>query len=210
MHRNWLGPLTVCALVALATVVARSDEPWRGKAPERWTLEDAEKVLQDSPWVRNFQLGQFAVRIRSAEPVRLALVRRRAALPDAHIRSVQPPDPGELHRSADSLSVPGRLLISIHPRGPDAVDALNRQSLRTFRPHAYLELTASGQRIRPIAYEAPWQNELKSAVFQFPRPSLEEAGERMTFVARFGLPKIVTLEADFDLADLMWQGHIEY
>ena len=88
--------------------------------------------------------------------------------------------------------------------------ALNRQSLRTFKEHAYIELEGSGRRIHPIDYQAPWQNNLRVALFHFPRPTPEEAGRRINFVARFGVPKVVTLKVDFDLDELQWNGHVEY
>ncbi len=220
MLRVWLKVLLFSVFAVATLAVARTQKPWETDSAEEWTLEEAEEVLRQSPWVNLERLFirpggrllpvRFAIRIRSAEPVRMALALRMAALPSPHVRSAASPDPEGLRRTADSLKVPGMLLISVQCEGFDALDALNRQSLRTFRNHAYLDLSGSGERLHLVGYEAPWQSKLKTAVFQFSRPAPEEAGERMTFVARFGAPNIVTLRADFHVDELRWKGQIEY
>lgn len=220
MHGIRLSLLILTLSAAAAGLFAISPEDLEAKPPEQWTLEEVEAFLSDSPWarIRNLMLAprgrvypvQFIVRVRSARPVLLALARRMAALPDERVRSAAPPDPSALRRTADSLTVSGQLLISVHCTDSAGLDGLNRQSIRTLRDHAYIDLAGSGRRIRPIAYEAPWKQSLHSAVFHFPRPTIEEAGNRITFVARFGAPNVVKLEADFDPAKLRWEGQIEY
>lgn len=210
--------LSLCAVAAMT--LARGDESWETTTPEQWTLEDAQQVLARSPWVKSRILvvklerwvrqASYEVRIRSAFPIRMALAQSIAAQPGPHLRSAKPPDPKAVREKADSLRVPNQLLISVRSPDPGANDALNRHSLRTFSHNAYIELEGSGRRIHPTGYEAPWQNDFGVAVFHFPRPSPEEAGRRITFVARFGVPGVVTLEVDFDLDELQWHGHAEY
>ena len=214
--RVLLFPLCVVAGMALA----HDNGSWKTKAPEKWTLEEAQQVLGESPWVKirtlwitplNRQhVARYEVRIRSAFPIRMALAHSIASQPARHVRSARPPDPKALLRKADSFRVPNQLLISVRCPNPAATDTLNRQSLRTFGENAYIELEASGRKVHPIGYDAPWQNDLRVALFHFPRPTPEEIGGRITFVARFGVPNVVTLKVDFDLNDLRWHGHIEY
>ncbi len=212
-------PLLVMVAVP-AVVLARSDKVWEVKPPARWTLEDAQQVLAHSPWVKSGAIpiapggrqywARCEVRIRSARPIRMALAHSIASQPGPHLRSAKPADPQTLQRTVDSLGVPNQLLISVRCGDPGAKEALNRQSLRTFRQHAYIELEATERRIHPVGYEAPWQSDLGVALFHFPRPSPENAGKRITFVARFGAPNVVTLTVDFDLQDLQWHGRAEY
>jgi hypothetical protein len=208
-----LGPLAAMAL-------AGDNETWKTKAPAKWTLEDAQQVLARSPWVQSRALlvtfgggsvpERYEVRIRSALPIRMALAHSILEQPGLHLRSAKPPDHKALREKADSLGVPNQLLISVRCQDPRMNDALDRQSLRTFKKHAFIELEGNGQRVYPIGYDAPWQNDLGVAVFHFPRPSPEEVGRRITFVARFGVPGVVTLKVDFDVKDLQWHGHEEY
>lgn len=82
---------TIFILTCLVTsVVAQSD--WRQTPYQQWTLVEVEKLLSDSPWAQTrarelvrivqspgttFDSGSLTVRLRSALPVRQALVRLR-------------------------------------------------------------------------------------------------------------------------------------
>ena len=40
-------------VVMIFAGAVRADEPWKGKAHTNWTLEDVQRILSDSPWVKN-------------------------------------------------------------------------------------------------------------------------------------------------------------
>lgn len=78
------------SLSAAAAVAARAQkDAWQGKPYQQWTKEEAQRVLTDSPWARSVaETGQmvggvmsgdkfYTVRLRSALPVRHALLRLR-------------------------------------------------------------------------------------------------------------------------------------
>jgi hypothetical protein len=48
------------AMVSVAGVAARANDPWKDKAPEDWDEKDVQKILTDSPWSRPFQIGSAA------------------------------------------------------------------------------------------------------------------------------------------------------
>jgi hypothetical protein len=78
-------------LICLVTCVAAQSD-WRQTPYQQWTLGEVEKLLSDSPWAltrarerindpapsrSTFDAGSMTVRLRSALPVRQALVRLR-------------------------------------------------------------------------------------------------------------------------------------
>ena len=123
MKRVRLGILLLSLGALAAMTLARVNESWETKAPEQWTLEEAQQVLARSPWVKRrtllitFEGGatpeRYEVRIRSALPIRMALAQSIVAQPGPHLRSAKPPDPKTLREKAASLGVPNQLLISV-------------------------------------------------------------------------------------------------
>jgi hypothetical protein len=50
--------LTICfAMLAVIGVAARANDPWKDKDPQDWDEKDVQKILTDSPWSRQFQIG---------------------------------------------------------------------------------------------------------------------------------------------------------
>jgi hypothetical protein len=85
------------ALILTAVFAAPKAEFWESKAFDEWSLKECQKLLQDSPWAKNYQLtsaqsigglsggdatdGQppyvtYQVQLRSAHPIRQAMIRQ--------------------------------------------------------------------------------------------------------------------------------------
>jgi hypothetical protein len=45
------------AMFVAIAVVARANDPWKDKDPQDWDEKDVQKILTDSPWSRQFQIG---------------------------------------------------------------------------------------------------------------------------------------------------------
>jgi hypothetical protein len=45
------------AMVTVMSVTARPNDPWKDKDPQDWDEKDVQKILTDSPWSRQFQIG---------------------------------------------------------------------------------------------------------------------------------------------------------
>ncbi len=45
------------AMLSVIGVTARGNDPWKDKDPQDWDEKDVQKILTDSPWSRQFQIG---------------------------------------------------------------------------------------------------------------------------------------------------------
>jgi len=79
----WLGPLLVGGVLFFSLSVSGQ---WDKKPYSEWTTEDVQKILSESPWSQTHDLGfvnstthagSVSVRLRSALPLRQALLRLR-------------------------------------------------------------------------------------------------------------------------------------
>lgn len=57
-----------CLLMVLAAAGLTAEETWRGKPPAEWTQQEAEQLLNDSPWARRVEVYQVSGRILGSLP----------------------------------------------------------------------------------------------------------------------------------------------
>ncbi|HUK29739.1 MAG TPA: hypothetical protein VLV89_01420, partial [Candidatus Acidoferrum sp.] len=67
---------TVTAAAKLQTKDAPKDPPWVAKDWTQWTEDDCKAVLEHSPWGRDLPAHEFGEQLRSALPIRQALLRK--------------------------------------------------------------------------------------------------------------------------------------
>jgi hypothetical protein len=44
-------------MISIVAVAAAANDPWKDKDPQDWDEKDVQKILTDSPWARQFQIG---------------------------------------------------------------------------------------------------------------------------------------------------------
>lgn len=205
--KRTLGLAIFLAVICLA-LTASGQQSWEKKNYKQWSLADIVRILDDSPWAQtqiervsiNYGLPSNSytaiIRLRSALPIRQALVRRRQltvnydklsatdqARFDAEVKEfLECTDCAKYHlvtlvspittTSQDSVSV-------------DVVDKLKGLSLAELKPHVYLT-NDRGER-RHLAGFIPAKGEGSEAMFVFPRfdeqgkPFLTPENKRFSF-----------------------------
>jgi hypothetical protein len=190
-----------CILLALLCLAlpASGQQSWEKKEYRQWSKADVARILDDSPWAQTqYESPKYiaTIRLRSALPIRQALVRIRQL-------TVNYDKLGEADRARfdsevkEFLECPScaryYLVTLVSPittfadgrSGLDAVGALKGSPLEALKPHVYLT-NDRGER-RYLAGFIPAKGEGAEAVFVFPRlddrgrPFLTPENKRFSF-----------------------------
>ena len=191
MERDKRTTGLVIFLAALCLALpAHGQKSWEKKTYRQWSMTEVMQVLVDSPWTQT-QAGHVSInyglpdnyytatiRLRSALPIRQALVRRRQlavnydklsaadkARFDAEVKEFL-----ECSDCAKYYLVTLASPITVPPAGnvsADIVGTLKGLSLETLKPHVYLT-NDKGER-RHLAGFIPAKGEGAEAMFVFPR-----------------------------------------
>ncbi len=185
--------------IALAIVflisAGQAQEFWQKKEPQQWSENECKKLLEDSPWAKKYDLAAtsftplgtpqedyrrdavqsagYTVQIRSAEPVRQALIQR------AKIRSKYGQMRSEQKQAVDKSAAeflaqtfPDTIVIGVvYYANSEAYDRTmanywQRQTLDTLKNST--ALIVGRQRIQPIEFSAA-PGKLREFEITFPR-----------------------------------------
>lgn len=207
LGRSW--PFLIMICLGITTLPLFSEELWERETSAKWTLEDTQKILWQSPWVkrkpyffynapRSRMEVEFFVRIQSAEPVRLALAKFAQFQPERNIRVVGPVDPDETRRRAEEMRFPEELVVAVVGFPPSFHYDLNRYSLRLLQPYTSVQI-GKGEEIPLKAFIAPGDSQYGEALYRFPRPTLSARSSTLRFRTALWIPHRVDLEVKFDI-----------
>ena len=203
LMQNLSRHLVCCLLVILwPALTASAQNAWEGKPFGQWSRADVERLLSDSPWAQT-QVGQgtdvaapywATIRLRSALPIRQALVRRRQLLAgydkfgdadrarfDAETREfLECPDCARHYIVTLGSPTPVNLA-----NGVDIVYALKDASLDELKARVYLS-NETGER-RELVHFIPPRRAGAEAMFVFRKyddkgkPLLTRTNKSLTF-----------------------------
>ena len=224
------------ALLAVAAASAQSD--WRDKPPAQWTKEEAEQILIDSPWAQTLAPGGGAiglggtravstpdkaltVRLRSALPVRLAMMRLRQ-LSEKYDRMSESKRAEFDEKNGPLLECPAcadhYVVALLPPPGGRLTLPRALLSASPAKIKLYVQLlNESGER-RDAVHYAPPKSPTGEAVFFFPR--FDEQGrpllkpESRKLVVTVG-PEILEGETrlnrfEFEVPKMLVGGRVEF
>jgi len=231
---------TAAALAALlATAAAASAQGgWRDKPPAQWTKEEAEQILIDSPWAQTVAPGGGAiglggtralstpdkaitVRLRSALPVRLAMMRLRQ-LHEKYDRMSEPKRAEFDEKNGPLLECPAcadnYVVALLPPPGGRLTLPRALLSASPAKVKLYVQLLNDRGERREALHYAPPKSPTGEAVFFFAR--LGEGGrpllttESRKLVVTVG-PEILEGETrlnrfEFDVAQMLVGGRVEF
>ena len=225
-----LGMLAL--VLAVSAMAGQKIKPWT-----EWNKKDAEKILNDSAWgqtqtdtdtsemtwstasrpidgrgaMNQATSVTFFIRFLSAKPIRQAMA-RLAELDPGHNT------PQQIQSARDFIDqkFDQTVIVSVNYESKDgrflgpAFQALNSAITNTLRNNTYLDLKG-GKRIFLQEYRPPTQG---TAMFIFPRidndkPILDPKSGDIRFWAEFP-NRALTLNMRFKVADLMYNGVLEY
>lgn len=193
--------------------------PWVSKKPGEWTLEDAEAVLWQSPWVKfkthrffdgrgRVREAKFYVRILTALPIRLALAEAYSMQPEDHVYRVERIPAEQIARIANQIEFPGEIVFSLIAFPPSLHRRLNEQNPEAIRENVYLQIGET--RIELNQYVPPERTTFGEAWFRFPRPDLSAHSDKIRFQAALKVPWDIKLGLSFSPEDLVFQGEPSY
>jgi len=196
------------------------EKPWVGKEPAIWTLQDAERVLWNSPWAKatsyrffgskgDIWKFTFYVRLQSAQPVRLALARAfQMQQADQYvIRADLSEEP--IEELAERIRIPDEMVFSLIAFPPFIHDRLNGLSVEELQKKTYLQVGRSGK-IRLKAFVPPEKTTFGEAWFRFPRPEIDPVAQKIRFVTSLEVPRQIAIKADFDVSKLEFGRRLAY
>jgi hypothetical protein len=198
-----LSLVSLVLMVLFAVSIVLGQDLWRSKSYLKWTKEDIIKIISDSPWaqVREVEadttntggLPNVTIRLRSARPIREALVRLRQI--EEHYDQMDEKMQSELdQRVIGTLRCPAcdeNYVVTISPPISDrkltnGVYGLKNATLELLKGKVYL-INDRGEKRELVFFVAP-KHDLDEAVFFFPRrdregrPLLSEENSKFTFV----------------------------
>jgi hypothetical protein len=204
MINRALRCLSLVLAVSIPNSIILGQEFWRNKSYRNWTKEDIIRLISDSPWaqVREVEadttntggsLPNVTVRLRSARPIREALVRLRQI--EERYDEMDNQQRSEFdQRLSGTLKCPAcdeNYVVSVSPpisnrRLPNGVFGLKNATLKLLKGKVYL-INDKGEKRELVFFLAP-KHDLDEAVFFFPRRDgrgnlfLTEDNSRFTFV----------------------------
>lgn len=230
--------LTVCLLLVSSPTAAQ--DIWAQKPFQQWTKDDIIKIAGDSPWahvkevsppigerIPTAYLPAVTVRLRSALPIRQALVRLKQL--EAKYDKL-----GEKERAEFDLKTRGLLecpacadnyVISLGPpiskrQLKNGISSLKNAVLSQLEKRVYL-INDRGERRELIHFVAPKHDE-DEAMFFFPRldangkPLLSPDSQRLVFVfeakdlrSGYGLDPIPE-RFEFNVTKMILNGRVEF
>ncbi|HJU54315.1 MAG TPA: hypothetical protein VJ715_07085 [Pyrinomonadaceae bacterium] len=182
--------LAIFLAVICLVLPASGQQSWEKKNYKQWSMADVVRILDDSPWAQtqiervsiNYGLPANSytavIRLRSALPIRQALVRRRQLGVNydkfsAADKTRFDADVKEFLECTDCAKYYLVTLVSPVTTGltdsvsVDVVDTLRGLSLAELKPHVYLT-NDRGERSYLVGY-IPTKGEGSEAMFVFPR-----------------------------------------
>lgn len=222
----------LAAAVVVATAAAAQKDDWRNKPYRQWTKADVQKVLGDSPWAQTVaQSGTmisvggtvtatpdkaYTVRLRSALPVRHALLRLRQL--DEKYEALSDKKKAEFDEKNRPLvecpACADNYVVSLLP--PPTADA-SRVTLE--RMKLFVRLAGDGGRARELVHFTPTKAAGQEIVFFFPRldekgePLLTPAGRKLVFsidTAVFSRLDAKLRRFEFDVSKMIAGGKVEF
>jgi hypothetical protein len=194
-----LAALALTASVVFTTGSAQKDE-WQGKPYQQWTKRDVQQLLGDSPWAQtqarsgptvNFGGGNtptpdkiYAVRLRSALPVRQALLRfRQLNEKYDEMSDKKKAEFDEKNRAlVECPACADNYVVSLIP--PGAADA---RFVTPEKMKLYVQLTDERGRRRELVHFTPTKTTGQEISFFFPRlddngaPLLTPSSKKLIF-----------------------------
>ena len=225
--------LTICVMAAGSVVGQKQLKPWK-----EWSKEDAQKILNNSPWA-HLQVDQdfleaspltrppdasvdtrlrqnegmtYGIRIFSARPVRQAFVR----MIQLQKKDLPPETMARLNSFAEATS-DDSIIIAVTIENPDAnllgkaMQVVRNATAVRIRNNTYLE-SNDGRRVFLEEYTPPGSDGF-GARFIFPRmvdgkPFLNPDLSTLRFVANLG--GSVEMNMTYKVKDMMLDGKLEY
>jgi len=225
--------LTICLTAAGSVIGQKKVKPWK-----EWSKEDAQKVLNNSPWAhlqvdQDFQEASpltrppdpsidtrlrqndgmtYGIRFFSARPVRQAFVRMIQLR-----RSDLPPDQMTRLNTFAEVASEDSIIIAVTIENPDAnmlgkaMQIVRNATTAEIKNRTYLERN-DGKRIFVEQYTPPGADGF-GARFIFPRmvdekPFLSPDISTVRFVADLG--ENIKFNMTYKVKDMMLDGKIEY
>lgn len=228
------GRIILAAALAAALSAAAASaqkEDWRGKPYQQWTKDDVRQVLGDSPWAKtvaqsgpvvNFGSGDvptpdkvYALRLRSALPVRHALLRLRQL--DGKYEAMNDKKRAEFDEKNKPLvecpACADNYVVSLHP--PVNADA---RSLTVDQLKLYVRLLDDRGRSRELVHFIPTKATGQEIVLFFPRldakgePLLTPASKKLVFTIDTSVLRMdATIRRfEFDVSKMIVGGKVEF
>jgi hypothetical protein len=241
MKRSWRGFLFAVVSVLLLTVVASvcAQNPW-SRPYQQWTKEDIIQIASASPWAQVVQASPttadrvplayvpgVTVRLRSALPIRQALVRLKQL--EAKYDKMTEHDRAEFDLKMKGLldcpACADNYIITLGPpvstrQMKSGIGSLKNVTLALLEKRVYI-INELGERRELVHFVAPKHDE-DEATFFFPRlddrstPLLTKDSGKLIFVfeARnlrtgWGLDSIPE-RYEFDVSKLLFNGRVEF
>ena len=190
---GWSFSFTFLALVLTCSTVARAQDSFMGKPYTEWSKSEANKVLNDSPWVKTQEVRipqgganapldfKYTLRLRSALPIRQALVRLRQL--EAKYDKMSAADKAAFDEKVKGLlecpACADNYVISLssksesYPNADAVFDVLKTATLPALQKYVYLANDTDARRTL-VHFTAP-KAAGGEAMFFFPR--LDEQGQ---------------------------------
>lgn len=223
-----LKPLLVCALAAFCTLPpAFGQKIWEKKPYSEWSMSEAIRVLDDSPWAQTqIERGEadftVTVRLRSALTVRQALIRRRQLL--LNYERFPPAEKARFDADAklflDCADCAQYYIVTLDSpsNNPSPLRVLKDLSLDDLKPNVSL-VSDKGERRELVGFVPP-KGEGKEALFLFRRfddrgrPLLTSDSKRFSFKieARVfeGKALVPVKKFTFEVPKLLRAGEVEF
>jgi hypothetical protein len=209
----------VLSLLGLAPAFGSENMPWITKEFTEWTLQDAEQILWNSPWVetRRFRFFNarrrilqitYCVRLQSARPVRLALAKAFLSQPENYVVSVDRTNPQQMQELSERFKLPDELVLSLIMTPQFVHRHLNNHSFETLGKTSYLQY--GGQKMGLKGFVPPEKTTFGEAWFRFPRPEINSSSSKIRFVTSLEVPYRVSIKVEFDTSELKFLGQLEY
>lgn len=206
-------------LLGFISLWGSDSKVWSVKEPAAWTLQDAEQILWQSPWVRhhNFRFFNsrrrvrqitYYVRLQSALPVRLALAKAFLSQPESNVVSVKDADPEQMLTLSERLKLTDELVLSLIISPQFFHRRLNELSLENLKRSSCLYY--GRRKIGLKDFVPPEKTTFGEAWFRFPRPETEPVPDKIRFVTKLEIPYRVSVNVEFDTAALHFLGQVEY
>lgn len=169
----------------VCSVAVSGNEFWEKKDYSQWTQRECKKILEDSPWAKTYSIAgrgdyDYRVQLRSALPVRMAIVRSMQLA--SNYDKLSSEQRQEFEKRAEeylSTSFPNRIFVNlIGGPNPDKLDYPRRLSVDLLRywqikttellKNTVFLIAARGNRIPLLQYNVS-QSDKCEFQFIFPR-----------------------------------------
>ncbi|HEX9761277.1 MAG TPA: hypothetical protein VGA40_10170 [Candidatus Acidoferrales bacterium] len=176
--------IATCAILLLAAAVAAPAQVWDKKEHTKWSKNDCQRILENSPWATKFTLTEtrqeafvadssygtgresqprvdFTAQLRSAMPVRLAVV-RQLQIESKYDKMTDEQKRNFDQRAQQYLGIEFNDRIVVQVQLSSNVQIYQRQLITMWQginegavPANMYIITGSGQRLPPLHFIAP-------------------------------------------------------